>query len=180
MVLITCASSESNVSITATWNYVINFLLTSNHQHLPGDYVHILIQTVFVSSASEGPIVVNKDWFTMCRGIIQTRGNFPLPYSAISCPELPSKPGATFRCLVPLKPGAICHYLRSEVAYLEGKFRARWALIVCKNSFWKFLLKLIIFSKTISFSKIGPCSDPKRRIFSAHNLTCMISKSKIE
>ena len=73
-------------------------------------------------------------------GAIQTRGNFPLPFRT---PQCHFKQGATFRChAVSFRQGAIFHCHGSEVAHLKSRFGARWAVVVCKNSFWEFLLRL--------------------------------------
>ena len=131
---------------------------------------------------------------TIHYGAIQTRGNFPLPFNAprchsnqgelsdaIQCAAVPSKQGATIRChsirrgavqtrgnfpLPCSSPQARGNLPSSEVVHLKSRFRARWAVVVCKNSFWKFLLRLTNFLEKYSIFKTGPFLGPKRGKFS--------------
>ena len=73
---------------------------------------------------------------------IQTRGNFPLPYPPLSQGQFP------------IASDPRLHISRVSSALVE---RSLFAKIVFENFHWSWL----IFSKTISFFKIGPCLDPK-------------------
>lgn len=98
---------------------------------------------------------------SMRRGAVQTRGNFPLPFKT---PQCHFKQGATFRChVVSFRQGAIFHCYGSEVVHLKSRFRACWAVVVCKNSFWEFLLRLTnLLEKYSIFFKTGPFLGPKK------------------
>ena len=111
-------------------------------------------------------------------GAVQTRGNFPLPFNVLR--RRSNKGQLSVAMQLPSSKGQFS--FESEVVHLESGFYARWAVAVCKNSFWEFLLRLTEFSRKIisSFPKLDHFLDPKRNIFSAHNLTCMISNQKIE
>ena len=81
----------------------------------------------------------------------------------------------------PSEQGAIFHYFGSEVVHLKSKLCAHWVVAICKSSFENFLWSWLIFSKIIPFFQNWTILlDPKRKIFSAHNLTCMILNQKIE
>ena len=112
---------------------------------------------------------------TMCCDAIQTRGNFPLPYSVPLC----YSNKVQLSVAVQLSSSKGQFSFGSEVVHLKSKFRARWAVAISKNTFWEFLMKLTNFLKNYSiFPKRTISWTQKRKIFSAHDLTCMIFKIK--
>ena len=139
-----------------------------------------MVLIIFAFSVSESSVVMVtlKDWFQyaavpfrqgatfhchlMHCGAIQTRGNFPLPCSVLQT-----------RGNFPLLWVRGCASQRVSSALVE---QWSFAKIVFENFYWGWL----IFSKIVSFSKTGPFSwTQKRKIFSAHSLTCMISDQKL-
>ena len=100
---------------------------------------------------------------SMRRGAVQTRGNFPLPFNAPRCRS--NKGQLSVAMQFPSSKGQFS--FESEVVHLKSRFRARWAVVVCKNSFWEFLLRLTdLLSKTIPFPQSWTFFlDPKKENF---------------